>query len=328
MLAGSDSDSASMPMIRLSSLAAWALALPAATAAAAPSDPVSARAAVQTDGAPYVLPNTAVHTIHAAQLGRDYQIYVSLPASYSPDGPALPVVFVTDADYAFPLMRAIAARVGGHSKAIAPFVLVGLSYALGDTGTYSRNRDYTPTPDYGRPAASDMPGRAPRYGEGGGYARFLADEVLPAVAQRYKVDWSRSVFVGHSYGALLGTQILLDSPGMFSRYVLSSPSLWYGRKVMFAREKAYAATHQDMKADVFFAVGGLERPCAAAGVSASGCDSRDDMVGDVRAFEAALRAHRYPGLRTQLRVYEGFDHLNVFPDMITDALKWLTARPR
>jgi enterochelin esterase-like enzyme len=272
-------------MIRPLFVAACALALGARPALAAPAATI-----LQTDGAPYALAGTTVHSVHAAQLKRDYQVYVSVPASYTPDGPALPVVFVTDADYAFPLVRAIAARVGGHSKAIGPFILVGLSYAVGDTGTYSRNRDYTPTSTYDRPAASDMPGRAPRYGEAEHYRRFLASEVLPLIARRYKADWSRSVFVGHSYGSLLG-----------------------------------AAMHKDMKANVFFAVGALEQPCDKRPAAGKSCAPHDDMVGDVRAFEATLRSHRYPGLRTQLHVYEGHDHLNVYPDMITDALKWLTA---
>lgn len=306
--------------IRFPSLIGAILALCSGAACAAPAGTIA-----QTDGGAYALPNTVVHTIHAAQLNRDYQVYVSLPAAYAPGGPQLPVVFVTDADYAFPLVRAIAARVGGHSKAIGPFVLVGLSYAMGDTATYSRNRDYTPTPRSGEAGESDMPGRAPRAGEAENYRRFLAADVLPQIARRYRVDWSRSVFVGHSYGSLLGTHILLQSPEMFSRYVLSSPSLWYDRKVMFTREKDYAATHKNMKADVFFAVGGLERPCGKGAGTRGRCNQHVDMVADVRAFDAALRSRHYPGLRTQLHVYDGFDHLNVYPDMITDALKWITS---
>jgi predicted alpha/beta superfamily hydrolase len=286
-----------------------------AALAAAPEMPQ--QLAAVPDGAPYALANTYVHTVHAAGLKRDYQVFVSLPPGYKADGPALPVVFVTDADYAFPLVRAIAARVGGHSKAIRPFVLVGLSYAVGDTPEYSRRRDYTPTApstQAGSPVTSDMPDRAPRFGEAEAYRAFLAAGVLPLVAARYRVDPSRAVFVGHSYGALLGTHILLTAPAMFSHYVLSSPSLWYGDRVMFAREKEYATTHKDLKAQVYFSVGARE--------------TGDNMVGDLRAFDAALRARRYPGLRTQLHVVEGHDHLDVFPDMITDALKWISADDR
>ncbi len=40
----------------------------------------------------------------------------------------------------------------------------------------------------------------------------------------------QSLFLGHSYGALLGTQILFTEPGMFNGYVLGSPSLWYDKR--------------------------------------------------------------------------------------------------
>jgi predicted alpha/beta superfamily hydrolase len=280
----------------------------------------SAAAAPAPDGAPYAMPNTAVHNISAPSLKRDYQVFVSLPKGYAADGPALPVVFVTDADYAFPLVRAIAARVGGHGGGIGPFVLVGLSYAVGDTPEYSRRRDYTPGMHPDRSLKSDMPGREVKFGEAEAYRRFLQAEVLPLVAKRYRVDMRRSVFVGHSYGSLLGAHILLESPEMFGKYVLSSPSLWFDKRLMFAREKAYAVSHKDLQADVFFAAGGFE----AVKRGDRRYNQDDDMVRDVRDFDAALRAHRYPGLRTQLHIFEGHDHLTVFPDMITTALKWAT----
>jgi len=280
--------------------------------------PVSAAPFVlQQDGGAYSLPNTKVHSLHAKDLGRDYQVFVSLPPGYAADGPKLPVVFVTDADYAFPLVRAIFARIGGHSDAIAPFILVGLSYAAGDTPEYSRRRDYTPSvnPEHG--LKSDMPGRQPAWGEAEGYRRFLASDVLPLVASHYRADMGRSVFVGHSYGSLLGAHILLGTPEMFSKYVISSPSLWFDHRLMFAREKAYAASHRDLKAEVFLSAGGYE-----AVKPGPRYNTENDMVRDMQEFAAALKSHRYPGLKTQVQVFDGHDHLSVYPDMITSALKW------
>ncbi|UTY59511.1 alpha/beta hydrolase [Massilia sp. erpn] len=272
------------------------------------------------DGEPYSLPNTFVHQIPAAKLKRDYQIFVSLPKNYSPSGPALPVVFVTDADYAFPVVRAITGRVGGNGKRIGQFVLVGLSYALGDTPEFSRRRDYTPTRHEDDDMESDMPGRKPVFGEAAEYRRYLISEVLPFVQAKYKVDMEKSVFVGHSYGALLGTDILLNAPDTFGKYVLSSPSLWFNKRFMFGEEKLYSKSHRDLNAKVFFAVGGLE---TAKRDKAGNTD--DDMVRDVREFNAALKSRRYPSLHTQLHVLAGQDHATVFPDMITKALEWAVA---
>jgi predicted alpha/beta superfamily hydrolase len=224
---------------------------------------------------------------------------------------------VTDADYAFPLVRAIVARVGGHSDKIAPFVLVGLSYAVGDTPEFSGRRDHTPGEHGDKSLTSDMPGRKPAFGEADGYRKFLAQNVLPYVQKLYNVDVSRSVFVGHSYGALLDTDILFTEPGMFGKYVLSSPSLWFNKRMMFQEEKLYANGHKDLNAAVFFSVGGLERP-------KSKTDDDDDIVADLREFNANLKSRHYPNLKTQIRVFEGHDHLTVFPDMITQALEWAT----
>ncbi len=284
----------------------------------APLAPALAAAAQQE--APYTLSDTAVHHIHAKQLGRDYQVFVSVPPGYASTGPALPVVFVTDANYAFPLVRAIAARVGRHGKTIAPFILVGLSYADGETPEYSRRRDYTPSSNPSADLVSDMPGRAPVFGEAEAYRRFIASEVFPLIAAGYRADMRRTVFVGHSYGGLLGAHILMNAPDMFSKYVISSPSLWYDRRVIFEREKRYAAAHSDMPAEVFFAIGGLETVKA----SDARAHPEDDMVRDIQAFQRLLTSRHYPGLRTQLHVFAGHDHLDVFPDMITAALKWAT----
>jgi predicted alpha/beta superfamily hydrolase len=273
-------------------------------------------ALAQPDSSPYLLENTEVRDVHASELKRDYQVFVSLPPSYRTSQRSYPVLFVTDATYAFPLIRSIARRVGDHAPGLEEFVLVGLSYSKGDTAEFSRRRDYTPG-QYADIAKikSDMPGRSPEFGQSDGYMRFLSAEVFPLVAKHYRVDMKRKIFVGHSYGSLLGLDILFRDPGMFEYYILGSPSLWFDHRLMFAREKTYAASHRDMKANVFFGVGRLERPNR---------DDRDadDMVGDLRQFVGALESRRYPGLKIQSRTFDGEDHLTVYPGIITRGLKW------
>ena len=64
----------------------------------------------------YAIPETEVVDIHSTRLDRDYQLFVALPESYaSHPRRRYPVVFVTDANYAFPLVRAISRRVGDHA---------------------------------------------------------------------------------------------------------------------------------------------------------------------------------------------------------------------
>jgi predicted alpha/beta superfamily hydrolase len=272
---------------------------------------------IALEGAPYVLEGTEVRSIRAANLQRDYQIYVSLPPSYAKSGRSYPVVFVTDAPYAFPVTRAIGYRAGGGGRHIEEFILVGLSYARGDTAEYSRRRDYTPTPSSDTSLVSDMPGREPKFGEAPGYRRFIADEVFPFVAKHYRADMGRKTFVGHSYGSLLGLDMLLNEPEMFENYVLGSPSLWFNKRVMFEREKAYASTHKDLKANVFFAVGSYE-----AVRHGPRFNKDDDMVRDLRNFTAALKSRNYPGLNVTSVVVPDEDHLTIAPIVITRGLRW------
>lgn len=93
----------------------------------APEPPASAPPA-------YVLTDTEMRDITSGPLGRTYQVFVSLPRNYHEDlTHRLPVVFVTDANYAFPLVRCIGRMVGDGGRGLEDFVLIGLSYAVGDT---------------------------------------------------------------------------------------------------------------------------------------------------------------------------------------------------
>lgn len=274
-------------------------------------------ASIALEGAPYVLEDTEVRTVRARELQRDYQIYVSLPASYGKSGRNYPVVFVTDAPYAFPVARAIAGRGG---RDIAEFILVGLAYANGDTPEYSRRRDYTPGPPDDPDAAalrSDMPGREPKFGEAAAYARFVANDVFPFVAKHYRADMHRKTFIGQSLGALLGLEMLFGEQAMFEHYVLGSPALWFGRRMMFEREKVVAASRKDLRAGVLLAVGEYEtsRPGPRH-------HRRGDTLRDVRALKAALKSRNYPGLKIVADVIPEEDHLTVGPAVITRGLRW------
>jgi predicted alpha/beta superfamily hydrolase len=270
-----------------------------------------------TAAAPYPLEATEVRDIHAGTLKRDYQLIVALPDSYRSSARHYPVLFVTDANYALPVARNIAQRLHKHAG-LEEAIVVGLSYAKGDSPAFSRRRDYTPTTPAGA-YTSDMAGRAPAFGEADAYGRFIADEVFPFIAAQYRADMRRKIFVGHSYGSLLGLQLLLTRPDTFEHYILGSPSLWFDRGVMFGREQAYARAHKDMPASVYFGIGGRET--LAAGRKRSRSEEDADMVADVREFEAALEARRYPGLATRLEVFADEDHASVFPFLFTHGLR-------
>ncbi len=269
--------------------------------------------------APFILKDTEVRTIRAKALQRDYEIFVSLPDSYhSAPRRRFPVLFVTDADYAFPLVRSIARRVGNRAQGLEEFILVGLSYAVGDTPEFSRRRDYTPTPHGEK--TRDPSERPPLFGEAEAYRRFLAEELMPFVAATYRTDTNRSIYAGHSYGGLFGLHVLLTEPKMFSHYIIGSPSLWFDQKVMFARERAYAEANRELKANVLMAIASYE----TIGKSSQNLryNRKVDMVAELQEFEKALRSRNYPGLRLTTEIIPDEDHLTVFPAIVTRGLLW------
>ena len=267
---------------------------------------------------PYVLDDTEVQDVHARALNREYQVFVALPDSYRSSNRRYPVLFVTDANYAFPVARGIAQRLARHAG-MEEAIVVGLSYAKGDSPVFSRRRDYTPTVPRTQDTTSDMPGRAPAFGEAQAYGRFIAADVFPMIATHYRADMNRKIFVGHSYGSLLGLQILLSEPGTFDHYILGSPSLWFDQGVMFDREKEYARGHKDMPTSVFFGIGGRET--LAANRKRSRTEENADMVADLCDFDAALKTHRYPNLKMKLEVFADEDHASVFPLVLTHGLR-------
>jgi predicted alpha/beta superfamily hydrolase len=267
---------------------------------------------------PYVLEGTEVRDVHAAGVKRDYQVFIALPDSYRTSSRRYPVLFVADANYAFPLSRNIAQRLSRHAG-MEEVIVVGLSYAKGDTAVYSRRRDYTPTTPRSHDYSSDMPGRAPAFGEAEAYGRFITDAVFPLIAASYRADMGRKIFAGHSYGSLLGLQLLLTRPNAFEHYILGSPSLWYDQGVMFERERDYARAHKDMPASVFFGIGARET--LAAGKKRARSEDDADMVADLKEFNSTLKSRRYPGLATRVEVYADEDHASVFPFLLTHGLR-------
>lgn len=280
---------------------------------------IAAQAAQEGHGKPYALLGSEVWDVPDPASGRDYQVFVSVPPSYAKESQrTYPVLYVTDADYAFPVVRQIARRLNVEGPKVQDFILVGLSYAKGDDPVQSRRRDYTPTAR----GPSDAPADTV-HGGGGAYQRYLRDHVLPFIAGRYRTDPRQKLFLGHSYGALLGTQILFTDPAMFDGYILGSPSLWYDKRHMFAAETAYAAAHRDLAAKVYIYTGEYE----AVREGDPRFNKTMDMVGDSEALVATLKRRGYPGLQIRADVLNDEDHVSVAPRGFTKGLTYLLPAP-
>ena len=212
---------------------------------------------------------------------RGYQVFVALPPSYAKQPQRrYPVLYVTDADYAFPIIRQLGRRLNVEGPKIEN------SYS---SACLCKRRGRQESAANVITADATWPKHPPRsIGQAQACQQYLRDQVKPFITTRYRADPAKAIFLGHSYGALLGTQILFTEPDMFSSYILGSPSLWYDKRYALKLEARYAEQHQDLKANVYLYVGAQEALRKG--------DRRYqtvDMVADNRALEAALASRKY-----------------------------------
>lgn len=268
------------------------------------------------EGQPYELQGSSVYAVPDPVSGRDYQIFVDLPPSYDKQ-PArkYPVVYVTDADYAFPVMRNLARRLNVNKPRVEEFILIGLSYATGETGMESRRRDYTPT-------ATGPEDTTPEqiHGQSAAYLDYIRKQVMPYVEKNFRTSSGRKYYFGHSYGGLLGAQVLFTRPDMFAGYVLGSPSFWYDKRHIFGVEEAYARSHRDLSAKVYLYIGEYE---ATRKGDKRYYQDFFDMVLDNRRFAETLQKRSYPDLKLQSDVLNDEDHVTVAPRGFTKGLLYL-----
>jgi predicted alpha/beta superfamily hydrolase len=263
-------------------------------------------AAAAARAKPYTLPNTQVFDLHSQQTGGDYQIYVATPPGYPEPGKHYPVVYALDADYSFALTRNIIQHFV-EREGLPPMILVSIAYpgAATDRDLYklTRTRDYTPmfvrTGGYGL-EFQKVSGGAPKF------KAFLASELFPFIERKFAADPNDRTIVGHSYGGLFATYLLLTEPSMYNRYVIVSPSLWYSERIAFQMEEAASARGEPAKANVFLSVGALENPA---------------MPNDLSDFYNRLKARNRPGLKLTLKIFEDERHDSVFPAAVTRGLR-------
>jgi predicted alpha/beta superfamily hydrolase len=221
------------------------------------------------------------------------------------------------------------------SAQLPPMLVVGIGYRMGGIHetVVVRARDFTPTYDgsFARIFPEQtMMGGAPQF------LAFIRDELGPWVHARFGVDVGDSAFFGHSLGGLFATYVLLTEPETFRRYGIGSPSLWWDGDMMFDYEARYAATHDDLPAKVFFAVGEHEdHDGRQREVSRLPADERAksalryiDMVADTEKMAAALRSRNYPSLEIDSVILPDEFHVTVQHLNLSRALRYLFDAPR
>ena len=255
---------------------------------------------------------------HSRFTGQDYNVYVLLPGSYRQSDRRYPVLYVPDIDEAFLLARGSIFWMGldrylGTGDVLEEFIVVGVPLRCDDPDDWARRRFFDLTPTEDKEVNASLGKRLHGEVRTGGaplFLRTLKEELIPYIGSSYRTTPERGL-AGHSLGGLFAAYAWLNDDNTFSRYLISSPSLWWNDGELLKSEASIAESGKALHGRVFLSVGAREGR---------------RMVSPIGDFAAAITKHAYPGLRLESYVFEGENHLSVVPEAFSRGLNFLYAR--
>lgn len=193
---------------------------------------------------PFIIGST--ETIHSKILGEDRILNVYLPDGYNqPDSARYPVIFLLDgsADEDFIHIVGLAQFCSFQwVNQLPKSIVVGIA-------NVDRRRDFT----FPSSIQSDKSAN-PTSGHSKEFIRFLESELLPHIENKYRITSSRTL-IGESLGGLLATEILLRNSGLFNKYIIVSPSLWWDNgSILSLKSEIYTASF-NRQTDIYIGVG-------------------------------------------------------------------------
>lgn len=175
-------------------------------------------------------------------LGEPRRINVFVPTIYGAaiEGP-LPVLYMPDGGMAEDFLHVAGlVQVSVGNGSMRPFMLVGIENT-------QRRRDMTGATT----SAEDMK-IAPVVGGSAAFRRFIAEELVPAVEQRYPTTDERAI-VGESLAGLFVLETFFLQPELFDAYIALDPSLWWADQALLAAAASRLAEHPPRGTSVFLA---------------------------------------------------------------------------
>ncbi len=252
------------------------------------------------------LNGTLVHRVETTA-GR-FDLTVVLPLGYRADGSVrYRSMYLLDGGLTLPLAWAIQ-RLLGFEDELVPVILVGVQRVTSNMSESLRSRvwDFTPWADT-LAAKTWEPECVCRSGGADSLVQALAQSMLPLIDSLYSTDRSDRGLMGHSLSGLFGAHVLLNHPGMFSKYLLNAPSLLFSYTQLVQRLAALPA-ERVVATRLFLSDGTL------------------GSIPDVPRFSSRAKASSAIGA-TEFVVFQGESHNSVVPAALSRGMRWLYGKP-
>jgi predicted alpha/beta superfamily hydrolase len=255
------------------------------------------------------IPNTELHFLHSKYVDQVYKLLIAKPENYDETDIRYPVLIVLDGDAIFGMVTEMV-RIMQLERDIPQMLIVGIGYPSNVFGEIMalRQRDDTPTvqPDeeewlsttFGIELQENR-----RYSGGAAqFLRFIAQELVPFLNDRLRINLEDLTIGGWSYGGLFSLYAMFQTDSPFKRYIILSPSIAWDDRVILKEESRYAGEHTDLPAKLFLSAGGNES---------------ERMVANLGELEQILRDRDYEGLEMSVAVFDNETHLSVLPGALS-----------
>ncbi|MDW3647639.1 MAG: serine hydrolase [Bacteroidia bacterium] len=255
------------------------------------------------------LPQIQLIPIQDSQTGRNYDLYIKLPESYSENKDTkYPVIYYTDAFWHVEILSA------STEYMLEDVILVGISWQKDinedlkkERGAHvSRFRDYSIRESNNTEIQAKY-----QLGQANKHLDFIRNDVIKYLDTNYRTDADSRTYFGYSLGGEFGAYILLTQPETFDNYIIGSPSI--KREVPYLAElnakfgSFETNKSKSLNANVFISYGSLEKEAAES----------------IEEFISLLKARRDNGLSLQTEVIEG-NHQTAFPLTAVRSVAWLS----
>ena len=153
--------------------------------------------------------------IDSKVLGETRRINVYQPPGYAKSDLRVPVLYMPDGGIGEDFLHVAGlVQVSVGNGTMRPFLLVGIENT-------ERRRDMTGPTDVARDRAI-----APHVGGAPEFRKFMRDELMPQIKQRYRTT-DESAIVGESLAGFFIVETFFLEPDLFDIYIAIDPSLWW-----------------------------------------------------------------------------------------------------
>lgn len=181
-------------------------------------------------------PAVDTHVLRSKHVKQTFRIQVMQPARKKAETTKFPVIYVTDGNLAFDVIKGLSYSMQTYERGAPRFIVVGIGYPDESplAGSVLRARDLT-FPRYPKLRVEPRPvdgvlvakeGTKDFYGAED-FQSFMREELFPLIEGNYSTVPEERIYFGHSAGGGFGLFTLFTQAELFKSYLISSPGLIY-----------------------------------------------------------------------------------------------------